>query len=109
MTLPALTPRFRFTIRALLVLMTLLAIWLGYSMNWIRQRRQLIESGVVTPYIPSNGAHTVTPGWLGILGERGYTHLMIDVPHGNAEFHRIQALFPEAKCGGIITQSGNPL
>ncbi|QDT76012.1 hypothetical protein I41_52570 [Lacipirellula limnantheis] len=108
MTLQALKPRFRFTIRALLVLMTLLALWCAYSMNWIRQRRELVRSGVVKPAMTSKGLHAVTPGWLGMFGEPGYFSLMVDAPHGSPEFDRIQALFSEARCTGNLTQSGNP-
>jgi hypothetical protein len=50
MTLPALKPRVRFSIRANLVLMTLVAIWLGYSTNWIKQRRALRTSDRIEFY-----------------------------------------------------------
>ena len=95
----------------MLVLMTLLAVWCAYSMNWIRQRRKLIESGVVEPYElrKDKGATRRAPGLLFLLGEPGYMHMMADVPDGSAEMDRIRGLFPEAKCNGIMTQSGSPL
>lgn len=40
--MPALAPRrwLRFSLRTLFVVVTLLACWLGYQLNWIRQRRE---------------------------------------------------------------------
>lgn len=41
MILPA---KLRFSIRALLVVMTLLALFLGYHLSWIHQRRAVLAS-----------------------------------------------------------------
>src|SRR5688572_30141369 len=35
---------FRFSLRALLVLVAVVAIWLGWSLNWVLQRRDFIRN-----------------------------------------------------------------
>jgi hypothetical protein len=34
--------RFRFTLRTLFVVVTIFACWLGYELNWIRRRHELL-------------------------------------------------------------------
>jgi len=86
----------RFTIRAILVLMTLLAVWCAYSVNWIRQRRALIESELTT----GRGDYTRAPGLLFLFGEPGYSDLHIDLEEGDPGIAPIRAIFPEAQCHG---------
>jgi hypothetical protein len=90
----------------MLVLMTLLAIWCAYSINWIRQRRELISSKVVQPFElrMDLGAAPGAPALLFLFGEPGYLRLMSTVSEEEPEFERIRSLFPEAK----ITRGGNP-
>jgi hypothetical protein len=95
-------PRPRFSLRAVLVVMTLLCLWCAYSMNWIRQRRQLIESSITT----GRGHYTRAPGLLFLLGEPGYCDLHVDLEEDDPEIDRIRAIFPEAQCHGYITMSG---
>lgn len=94
----------RFSLRALLVLMTLLAIWCAYSVNWIRQRRELIASGITQPYATPNGKEVtkLAPGLLFLLGETGYHWINLDMPDDGPEAERIRTLFPEATCDGYI-------
>ncbi|WP_428304034.1 hypothetical protein [Lacipirellula sp.] len=101
MILPAKPFKLRFSIRAMLVVMTLLALWCGYGMNWIRQRREFMDSDIMTGI----GGHTRAPGLLFLLGERGYSILHVDFEEGDPKIGRIQALFPEAECMGYETIS----
>lgn len=84
--------------------MTLLAVWCAYSMNWIRQRRELVASRVAFPYdLPKDkGAKRRAPGLLFLFGEPGYLRVMVNSLEGDPEFIRIEALFPEAKCNGNV-------
>jgi hypothetical protein len=64
--------RFRYSIRALLVAMTLLALFLGYHLHWIGQRRAMIASGAVTPFPIVGIKQPRAPGMLALFGEPGY-------------------------------------
>lgn len=100
MILPAKPFKLRFSIRAILVVMTLLALWCGYSMNWIRQRREVMASGVVSPH--SRGRAVSAPQLLGLFGEAGYARLKVNLQFNDPEFSRTQSLFPEAVLDGIL-------
>jgi len=69
--------------------MTLVCVvlgWVGYQLNWIRQRRQ------ATIY-PMGVGGVQAPGALWIFGEEGVSELHV----GPAYYERTRALFPEAK------------
>jgi hypothetical protein len=105
MIIPAKPFKLRFSIRAILVMMTLLAIlcgWCGYSMNWIRQRREFIDSDLMN----GRGDYTRAPGLLFLFGEPGYGQLHVDLEDGDPEIERIRAIFPEAECIGYTVMSG---
>jgi hypothetical protein len=87
----------RFSLRALLVVMTLFALALLYHLDWIRQRRELIESGeifdVSEPSVPA-------PGILGLFGEEGRAVIYAGANANETEEEverRLAALFPEAE------------
>src|SRR5262245_5702551 len=76
--------RFRYSLRTLFVVVTLLCVWLGYSLNWIRQRREFIaeqqaRDAVITkwggeiasPHPPGQAAPRA-PAGLWLFGESGY-------------------------------------
>lgn len=102
MKLSALKPRF--SIRTMLVLMTLLAMFLAYHLNWIRQRQQLIDSGLATPTIRGMLTTDVrqAPGLLPLFGAQGYFRVQVDLGHDDPEMARVRGLFPEAKCVGYM-------
>lgn len=104
MILPAKPFKLRFSIRAILVMMTLLAIWCGYSMNWIRQRREIIESSMAPPL--TTGNDVTAPSLLWMFGEPGYHGILIARQKDDAEVARVSSLFPEAKCEGWTESSG---
>jgi hypothetical protein len=92
----------RFSLRFLLVLMTLLCLWCGYSVNWMRQRREALDADDIDVGSMSvgewmNGAPRA-PGMLWLFGEEGYVRISVAE---NVEWEplqqRLAALFPEAE------------
>lgn len=80
--------------------MTLFALFFGYHLNWIRQRRAAIKSGVVeawtNPFSDFDEPTVDPPSFLGLFGESGYSNLWLqDVTE--EQLQRASALFPEAE------------
>ena len=64
--------RLAFSLRTLLVVVTLIGCWLGYQLNWIRQRHALLKSNTVRlrhDYFLFDAPPA--PGLLWIFGEQG--------------------------------------
>jgi hypothetical protein len=80
--------RFRFTLRALLVTVTLISLGLAYAANWSHQRQR---------FVPEHGyiVGTESPPWpLWVLKERGVNQVLVE----NDEDEKLaQRLFPEAR------------
>lgn len=99
----------RFGLRTMFVVVTAAAIalgWVVYSFNWIRQRREAIESGevgmttVMRVAMPDGtlGYDYPEPPWsLRLFGERpvGVDSLSLGASVTDEEELRIRALFPE--------------
>jgi hypothetical protein len=86
---------FAFRLRSLLTLVAVLSValgWVGYSLNWIRQRHKAMDAYCVFPIWRPIRA----PGGLGLLGETGKSTVPIIVDD-RAEFARLTALFPESQ------------
>ncbi len=98
---------FRFSLRTLFVVVTVLAVFIAYHVNWIHQRHEFIEvaperSGYVAsrdPYLP-NGEPQRPPGLLWIFGETGYFEISL-------KFHW-QQLEPSVD-GAMVGMSAPPL
>ncbi len=96
--------------RTLFVVVTAVACWLTYELNWVRQRRhEIITGSVVARQGPT---HVRAPGVLSAFGEQGYTSITVLIPNchrvttaDEQEMARIQRLFPEAT---IDYLSGTP-
>jgi hypothetical protein len=52
---------FRFSLRTMLVLVTLLCLYLGWAMNWKRQRREWLERSDVASFNIGKNAHAPWP------------------------------------------------
>jgi hypothetical protein len=77
------------------VVMTLLALFVHYHVQWIRRRHALIDSGEVRPF-RGFGKLTEAPGLLPIFGEKG--HGLIHVSAKSVDnYWKIVEVFPEAK------------
>jgi hypothetical protein len=98
---------FRFSLRTLFVVVTVFGCWLGYELNWIRQRHEAIywlEASSDSWYAPSQTGAKVQadPPWsLRLFGERAIVGIGMDrqqftglVPYSPTELKR---LFPEAR------------
>jgi hypothetical protein len=111
---------FRFSLRTLFVAVTVFGCWLGYQMNWIRQRHVVLKQQNVGKYFDTQGedplqaypfpiavANPINAPWpLWMLGQRGVARIDIiftgsDVRNLNAleesEWLRVKRLFPEAE------------
>ena len=83
----------------LFVGVTVACVWLGWNMNWIRQRREVLKKIEEYSFAsPSDAA----PSLLWLFGEHGYERLPIRTSgkaitlQEQAELDRILRLFPEA-------------
>jgi hypothetical protein len=88
---------YQFSLRTLFVLVLVISIpfaWAGYSMNWIRQRRAMIESGCIRDQMPPSlfASPRKAPYGLWLFGEPGYRVLQCDI----GDDRIADCLFPEA-------------
>jgi hypothetical protein len=98
---------FRFSLRTLFVLMTIICVWFGYSFNWIGQRHDYLKShpNVHVALLP-NEPLVAAPAMLWLLGEESQTRLQVESPGFAAdpflqvtptpEAAELRSLFPEA-------------
>jgi hypothetical protein len=90
---------FRFGLRTMLVAVVALSIplaWVGYSLNWIRQRHEALAARRVYDF--SDSAATTAPGGLWLFGERGVIGILCSPE--DAELAR--RLFPEASISSVL-------
>lgn len=93
--------RCTFSLRTLFVVMTVLGVlggWLGYELNWIRQRDGVVRAQVSwEPGLPDSPP---APWSLRLLGENGVGTVFYDgrLPprEQTAEITRLRNLFPES-------------
>jgi hypothetical protein len=86
-------PRRRFSLRALLLLVTVFGCWLGYQVNWIRERNDFLgRHPLANRYVMSRTARAA-PGYLWLFGEHGRAMLFVSHPDDAEQAKR---LFPEA-------------
>lgn len=100
--LRAARPRFRFTLRAMLIATTLICLALAYQWNWIRQRRAALADGKVTAVqiLSEFGDLAQAPGVLRYFGEQGQPLIIVHARSAEewpAERERLARLFPEAE------------
>jgi hypothetical protein len=100
------TPRrngFSFSLRTLFVVLTVLAIplgWLGYQLNWIRRRHDARQSGDLFTSLddPFKDEHYfAAPFTLRMFGEVGVERITLVRGGSQQEIERIRRLFPEAQ------------
>ncbi len=94
MNLPPRRRWFRFSLRALFLVVTAFGCWLGYQLNWIRQREEFLASGRGSESIYVISHQPIrAPRVLSLLGERGRVLIEVSDSRDVAEARR---LFPEA-------------
>ncbi len=115
---------FRFSLRTMFVVVTVLAVllgWIVYQFNWIRQRHELLaEQDAVTQQLRLVlMPHFVvkTRGMLWLFGEegRGNVDLVLDgrdpsrPPDTEKELERAKRLFPESTVNAIVIRDFPPV
>jgi len=94
--------RWSFSLRTLFVVVTLGGCWLGYHLNWIRERHALRdEPNVTASFIPMQRAPSLA---LRLMGERGANSIFLHYAWGSptlsesdeAQKNLASRLFPEA-------------
>lgn len=108
--------RWSFSLRTLFVLVTLLACWLAYQVNWIRQRHMLLDQQKVLAeewdrrhqkqwaYATLTVNAPTAPGLLWLFGEEGFGEIpliLVEKDPGHpvdeaSEMRTASRLFPEA-------------
>lgn len=87
---------FRFTLRTFFIVLTLFGVWLGVSLNWIKDRQEartwLSEN---TSHFWSGGDWPPAPLILRVLGEPGVYSISVS-PGQTYSRDQLQRLFPEA-------------
>jgi hypothetical protein len=84
---------YRFSLRKLLVLVTVVCVYLGWAMNWIRQRHEFLTRPNT---IPSYGQSVNRAPWPILwLGESPVRLLLVE-DASDEQFEEAERLFPEA-------------
>ena len=101
---------FRFSLRTLFVAVTVICIYLGWAMNWVRQRHEVLatETKYTRRVIGEDGIavhRTAAPFPLRLLGELGISDLTI-VGVTEKELDWIAALFPESNIQCLLQKDG---
>lgn len=100
--MPALPRRrwFRYSLRTMLVVVTVFAVWLGWELKFVRERKAFldwtIEERHIIRFTHFDGPAPAVPFWRRWLGDAPVQSVML--PHGSSEADliRAQSLFPEA-------------
>jgi hypothetical protein len=96
----SMTPRrwFRFSLRTFLLAVTVLGSWLGYQLNWIRERHAAFQDRRLQVARLSPPAYApAAPQLLWLFGESGITGVYLMDPELTADdLRRLKSLFPEA-------------
>lgn len=101
----------RFSLRTMFVLVTAVALWLGWELSMVRARRAaLVElrndpavqvftaAEFESPLEPPDGAAALSQLRI-LLGDRSVAVIRFDPGHQQAEVDRAHELFPEADVG----------
>src|SRR5262249_17973923 len=92
----------RFTLRTLFVLVTLVACWLAWEMNFIRQRKAFLQSvgwslrADGPPTLISKKQVAKIPAWRRWLGDHPFSIIALPPDSTDEAQHQAEALFPEA-------------
>jgi hypothetical protein len=105
---------FRFSLRTLFVLVTILCLWLGYQVNWIWQRREFVrklrddsvktgDRSARTETLQGHDSPTI-PWIRRVFGDQAYSILVLPKKYSPELIERANDLFPEAlvhQWGGV--------
>ncbi len=92
---------FRFSLRTLFMLTTLVAIWLAWSLNWISNRRAFVRDSIDAPglVLRKDRRPVAAPALLWIFGETGAQYVYV-ATDDEAIVRQAIRLFPEAEVIG---------
>jgi len=81
----------------LTVIVSIPLAWVGYQLNWIRQRHAVVEAMAYKTGI-ADFAESVPPAPRGLwlFGEEGESIIIVSREHGSVGVEKVQRLFPEA-------------
>jgi hypothetical protein len=89
--------KFRFSLRAMLVMVTIMCLYLAWATYWIRQRHELLEIMQHENKVLIVSDDALPPWPLFFLGEHGVSRLEIQHPISSDELEEALQLFPEAE------------
>ncbi len=111
--------RWSFSLRTLFLTVTAFACWLGYELNWIRERHALLDDNSRWMAYEASvwgKSGQYAPGMLWLLGEKGYESIYrrTEAPDEDAvipdriqlEIRQAERLFPEASEVGLVFGAG---
>ena len=101
---PPIRRRFRFSLRTMLVLVMLVCAYLGWAMNWKRQREAFLKAESVLSHEP---LECPAPIWIRITGAEGRSLVALRRPPKVLVIKEAKRLFPEAD--RIIYEEGNTM
>ncbi len=87
--------RFRFSLRLLFLVVTVVCAVLSWQLKLAHQRRAFLARNEVTDYSDAQAKPTtrpMAPGLLWLVGERGVSRLVVVAP----QYEEARRLFPEA-------------
>jgi hypothetical protein len=89
---------FRFSLRTMFVLMTIICVgvaWVGYQLNWIRERHDFLDRH---PQVYGSPRVTKCPWPLNLFGEKSYQPLVVPT----SALEEAKRLFPESQMAAGI-------
>jgi hypothetical protein len=84
------------------VLVTLISLWLGWSLNWIRQRHEFLRDRRAFVFDTDPEAATPAPRFLWLFGAEGAECVRLS-SEDQSDHARAKNLFPEATVVGKYT------
>ena len=84
---------FRFGLRTLFVVMTLVAVWLGWQASIVRERNALIAEGWLWPFESKDQVWSIRE----LMGDKRYRVMILKDGMSAEQFARTQKVFPESQ------------
>jgi hypothetical protein len=100
------TPRrpWQFGIGTMLLLVTVFGVWLGWELNFIRERQAWIRDNeqALMPK-PGSTREASIPWWRNSLGDRAIPSILVAMDASAQEREQLQSLFPEAEVWNFVS------
>ena len=93
--------KLRFSLRTLFALLTIAAVisaWVAYSLNWIEQRLEFLNSKAIASIVPGDPAQNALPLQLRLFGAQSVDVICFyEKQLPTEELEKAKSLFPETK------------